>query len=190
MPQNVGVFQRSAPSTEGCEILLSWNSPPPPDGVTTSLISNYSIYISDSGRVSTFSQASTVVSLRLQNCLFLEDTTVRISAVDICGREGANTENALTELLQEPNVIVVTPNMTATTPTPGGLSVGVMVASLGGAFGVTTVSWLIIGVISSLYYKGMTTLLCTSGDWRIKDLYQGDSMFNNVHTNFIHAHFY
>ena len=108
MPQNVLAIRTSPVSRGNCVILLYWD---PPNNVPVPFISNYVVdYLSGTLMTRTH---FTVAALSFENC-DLEATTVRIHAVDVCGRTGNRTDNTLAELLQETGVITTTDVITST----------------------------------------------------------------------------
>ena len=99
MPQNVQAVRASPLSSGSCVILLYWD---PPNNVPVSFISHYVVdYLS--GTLMTLPR-STVTALSFENC-DPDTTTIKIYAVDICGRNGSSTDNTLVEVLQETGVI-------------------------------------------------------------------------------------
>ena len=108
MPQNVRAVRASPLSSGSCVILLYWD---PPNNIPVSFISHYVVdYLS---QTLTTLPRFTVTALSFENC-DPDTTTIKIYAIDICGRNGFSTDNTLEKVLQETGVITAIPQNEST----------------------------------------------------------------------------
>ena len=98
MPQDVTAIKVTPSTGDVCIIVVNWN---PPSNVNISLVEQYMVE-SPSGNHTT-TKTAIAVALLIHRCNVGADTLIRIHAIDPRSRNGASSDNNVTELLEVAN---------------------------------------------------------------------------------------
>ena len=99
----MSAFKVIPSSGDDCIIVVNWN---PPSNANTSLVKQYMVE-SPSGNHTT-TKTAIAVALLIHHCNVEADTLIRIHAIDSCDRNGASSNNNITELLEVANSSITT----------------------------------------------------------------------------------